>query len=172
MNVKRIAYLSLAGGVLAAMIAGATTSGGRRPAPTTPAASTTAIELRGAELAAEVARLRARLRPTGEPQEPSRNLFRFGGRAARVESASIAPPPENPVAPPEEPPAPPPFTLVGLATDNGVKTAILAGLAGDVLLVTEGETLASRYRVARVDADAVELTSLANGTTVRLRLQQ
>jgi hypothetical protein len=170
MNVTRIAYLSLAGGVLAAMIAGATTSGGRRPAPVAPAASTTAIELRGAELAAEVARLRARLRPTGEPQEPSRNLFRFGGRASRVESQAIAAP-EPPVVPAAELPAPP-FTLVGLAADGAVRTAILAGRGGDVFIVKEGEILASRYRVARVDADAVELTSLGDSTSFSLRLQR
>ncbi len=89
MNVKRIAMLSTAGAVLAAMIAGATTSGVRRAAPVAIAPNTTAIELQGAELAAEVARLRARLRPTDQPQEPARNLFQFNARTAR---SSAAPP--------------------------------------------------------------------------------
>ena len=99
MNVKRIAMLSAAGGLLAAMIASATTSGVRRPAPVVIPPNTTAIELQGAELAAEVARLRARLRPADQLQEPARNLFQFGARASRTAPAPPVPPLEPTAAP-------------------------------------------------------------------------
>src|SRR5436190_19310682 len=97
MNVKRIAMLSAAGAVLVAMIADATTSGVRRAAPIVTPPSTKAIELQGAELAAEVARLRARLRPADQPQEPARNLFQFTARGSRSSAVAAALPPEQPV---------------------------------------------------------------------------
>ncbi len=173
MNVKRIAWLSTGGGVLVAMIAGATTSGPRRAAPPAATPNTAAIELRGAELAAEVARLRARLRPTDEPQSPARNLFQFARGTAPVAAAPIVEV-NQPAVVAAAPPSPPPFTLVGLASDSTdadiVRTAIISGF-GDVFLVKEGETLASRYRVVRVGADGVDLTAISDGTPVTLRLQ-
>lgn len=174
MNAKRIATLCAAGAVLAAMIAGATTSGPRRAAPRSVAPDTSAIELQGAELAAEVARLRARLRPTAEPQDPPRNLFQFGARAARPSAAIEWPPPAPDAAAPPPAIVPPPFTLVGVATDSGpdgpIHTAIVSAF-GDVFLVKEGETLTPQYKVARIGADGVELTNLTDGTALRLRLK-
>jgi hypothetical protein len=168
MNVKRIAMLSAAGAVLAAMIAGATTSGVRRPAPVVIPPNTAAIELQGAELAAEVARLRARLRPTDQPQEPARNLFQFSGRASR--SAPAAPAaslePEAVLAPPP----PPPFTLIGFASEGAVRTAIISG-SGDLFLAREGDSITAQYRVIRIDADGVELGA-RDGRTITLTLQK
>jgi hypothetical protein len=174
MNAKRIAMLSAAGAVLAAMIAGATTSGPRRAPPPPVAPNTAAIELQGAELAAEVARLRARLRPTTEPQDPARNLFQFGARAARPADviASPAPAPEPAAMPPAF--VPPPFTLVGVAADAGpegpIRTAILSGF-GDLFMVREGEAVTPNYKVARIDAEGVELIHLIDATTLRLTLK-
>ena len=174
MNVQRIAWISIGVAVLAAMIAGATTSGGRRVAAEPPPVNTTAIELQGAELAAEVARLRARLRPTEEPQHPARNLFQFATRAAGPPSVDdlLLEPSASAVTPPAA--QAPPFTLVGFAVestaDGPLRTAIISAF-GDVLLVKDGDTLASQYRVVRVGADAVELTSLHDGTPLTLRSQ-
>jgi hypothetical protein len=167
MNVKRIAMLSAAGAVLAAMIAGATTSGVRRPAPVVIPPNTSAIELQGAELAAEVARLRARLRPADQPQEPARNLFQFGARAARTAPAAPVLPLE-PAAPPVPPP--PPLTLIGFASEGAVRTAIISG-SGDLFLAREGDSITAQYRVIRIDADGVELGAL-DGRTVTLTLQK
>ena len=167
MNLKRIAMLSTAGAVLAAMIAGATTSGVRRPAPIVIAPNTTAIELSGAALAAEVARLRARLRPADQPQEPARNLFQFDARPSRSRAAALVPAPiEPPVIA-----AQPPLSLIGFASEGATRTAIISGF-GDLFLATEGDRIASLYRVARVGADGVDVTSLADDTTFTLRLQQ
>jgi hypothetical protein len=174
MNVQRIAWISIGVAVLAAMIAGATTSSGRRIVAEPPPVNTNAIELKGAELAAEVARLRARLRPTDEPQQPARNLFQFAARAPRRTAADDLP--LEPAALPVTPPVAqtPPFTLIGFAVestaDRPVRTAIISAF-GDVFLLKDGDTLASQYRVTRVDADAVELTSLRDGTTLTLRPQ-
>jgi hypothetical protein len=168
MNVKRIAMLSAAGALLAAMIASATTSGVRRPAPIVIPPNTTAMELRGAELAAEVARLRARLRPPDQPQEPARNLFQFGARAARTVPAAPVVPVEPPAA--HAPPPPPPFTLIGFASEGAVRTAIISG-SGDLFLAREGDSITSQYRVIRIDADGVELGAL-DGRTVTLTLQK
>ena len=168
MNVKRIAMLSAAGAVLAAMIAGATTSGVRRPAPVVIPPNTSAMELQGAELAAEVARLRARLRPADQPQEPARNLFQFGARAARVAPAAPVLPLEPAVAP--VPPPAQPFTLIGFASEGAVRTAIISG-SGDLFLAREGDSITAQYRVIRIDADGVELGAL-DGRTVTLTLQK
>jgi hypothetical protein len=172
MNVKQIASFAAAGAVLAAMIAGAATSG-RRVAPPPAVVAPTPAELKGAALAAEVTRLRERLRPSAEPAQPARNLFHFGAAAATarpVEPALSAPPP----APLAAAPAPPPLTLVGLAADQGadgpVRTAIIAGY-GDLFLVKEGEAVGSQYRVAAIAAEGVELTNTADGTTLRLTLK-
>ena len=170
MNVKRIAAFGVSGAVLAAMIAGATTSGTRRAAPA-PVVNTSTVELKGAELAAEISRLRERLRPVVEPQQPARNLFQFGRRSSAA--ANIAAPPsavETVVETVVVPPPPPALTLVGMAVDGSVRTAIISGF-GDLFLVKEGETLASQYRVAKIGADGVDLTSLADGATLHLTLK-
>jgi hypothetical protein len=169
MNIKRIATLSAAAAVLAAMIAGATTSGVRRPAPIVTSPNTTGIELQGAELAAEVARLRARLRPADQPQEPARNLFQFGERASRAATSA-------PVLSTIEPPAaaalaPAPLELIGFASEGATRTAIIAGF-GDLFLAREGDRIGGQYRVSRVEPDGVDVTSLSDGSTITLRLKQ
>jgi hypothetical protein len=64
-----------------------------------------------------------------------------------------------------------PFRLVGLAEDaspTGPKrTAVISG-AGQLFVVTDGELVTSRYRVAAVSPDRVELTDLETGIVVRL----
>jgi hypothetical protein len=169
MNVKRIAMLSTAGAVLAAMIAGATTSGVRRPAPLVVTPDTTAIELRGAELAAEVARLRARLRPTDQPQEPARNLFQFNARTAA--SSSVAPGAPAVDQPAAVPPPPPLLSLIGFASEGAARTAIISAF-GDLFFVREGDAIAAQYRVSRIGADGVDVTSVVDDTTLTIRLQQ
>ena len=66
--------------------------------------------------------------------------------------------------------------MIGVAeneTANGLaRTAIISALSGELFLVKEGETLAARYRVGSVSADAVELNDLLTGTVRRLALRQ
>lgn len=173
MNTTRTATFVLGAGALAALIAGATTSG-RRPAAVPPIERARPIELQGAELAAEIARLQERLRPTAAPSS-SRNLFMFGALGRRATEAvptapEVMPPPTVRVPAP----TPPRLVLVGLAEDvtegGPVRTAIVSGF-GDIFLVKAGETVASRYRVVSVASDGVELVDETDGSTVRLSLK-
>jgi hypothetical protein len=125
--------------------------------------------LQGAELAAEVARLRARLRPADQPQEPARNLFQFGERASRAATAAPALPMFEPPA--VATPPPPPLALIGFASEGATRTAIISGF-GDLFLAGEGDRIAGQYQVSRVDGDGVDVTSLSDGSTLTLKLKQ
>jgi hypothetical protein len=50
-----------------------------------------------------------------------------------------------------------------------VRTAILS-MGGELLLVKEGEQVGGRYRLATIDADAVELEDAVESRTVRIVL--
>ena len=172
MNWKRTATIVVVGGVLLAWLAGAATS--NRPVAPPPIVRSSPIEVRGAELASEVARLHVRLRPTTTPNQPGRNVFLF--RAAPVRQQPLALPAPKPalteVAP--APIAQPALKLSGVAEDAGadgpVRTAIISG-EGQLFMVKEGDTVTPRYRVVKISADVVELLDLGTGTTRRLALR-
>ena len=174
MNWKRTATIAIVGGALAAWLAAAATSGIRDATPP-PVARRAPIEMRGAELATEIARLHERLRPIASPRESGRNLFQF-----------IAPKPK-PALPPAPAPVthaalsdvpvplpPPPLKLSGIAEDPGpdgpIRTAIISG-QGQLFLVKQGEMITTRYRVARISADVVELVDLNTNTPLRLAMR-
>jgi hypothetical protein len=172
MNVKRTVMIGAAGGAVAVWIAAAATSNTRTVAPIVPV-KTNVIDTSGAELAVEVQRLHERLRPSDTPLQ-SRDLFRYAAKPV-VSSGSTAA--ATFVAPPPEPPPAAtvaPLKLEGLAEDHGdqgaVRTAIISGF-GDIFLVKEGENVTLRYRVAKISADAVELTDLTDNTPLRLALR-
>lgn len=167
MNLKWTATLCVAGGALAAWLAVATSGGRDASAPAV--AQRTAADVRGAELATEIARLHQRLRPTSSPRQPGRDLFRFSApKPAPVVPAHTAL--TEAVAAPAQLP-PPPFKLSGVAEDPGQngpdRTAVIAG-SGQLFLVKEGEMVTPRYRVVRISADVVELVDV--DTTLPLRL--
>jgi hypothetical protein len=64
----------------------------------------------------------------------------------------------------------PDLVLVGLAEDGSTRTAMI-GSGEELLMATEGQTVAGRYRVAKVGPDAVELVDLETGATRRLSLK-
>ena len=177
MNWKRTATIGVVGGALAVWLAGAATSN-RRVIDTT-IATPTPIELRGAALADEIARLRERLRPVAEPQRPARNLFQFSSRAAAprtsVEPRTGVDPPSPALGdrPGPRAPAAPPLKLVGIAEDPGpdgpVRTAIISGF-GQLFFVKEGDSIAGRFRVQHLSGEVVELSDLADSTIHRLAL--
>jgi len=177
MNWQRTATLGVFGGALAAWLAGAATSTGRRVVDTA-IAKPSPVELRGAELAAEIARLRERLHPTIEPQQPTRNLFQFSMAAnpPRDRAATpISPPALVPSEAPAQPQAAPPaLKLIGIAEDPGsdgpVRTAIISGFS-QLFFAREGESVAGRYRVRSLSGEGAELTDLVDATTLRLALK-
>jgi len=107
---------------------------------------------------------------------PARNPFRFASRqpgAGLAPAAAPAAPPELSVPPGAVAPVLPRVALAGIAEDtvNGRvdRTAVVSGPEG-VLLVREGQEILGRYRVARIESEAVDLVGLADGETRRLTL--
>jgi hypothetical protein len=172
MNVKRIAAIGAVGGALAVWLAAASTMITQPVVVDTSERKTTAVELRGAALAAEITRLRERLRPTSAPQLPSRNLFEFS-RTAPVRAAPSVPP-ILPEAEAPRPAPPPPLRLVGMAEDAGsdgpVRTAIISGF-GQLFMVKEGERVTARYQVAKISGEVAEIRDLGDNSTITLVLK-
>jgi hypothetical protein len=173
MKLNRVFAFVVAGAALAAWFAAASTAG-RREIVVTPAQKTTAIELRGAELTAEIARLRERLHPTIAPQAPTRNLFAFS-RATPPRRAEIVSRPEVTEEPASSRPAvPPSLRLVGIAEDEGadgvVRTAIISSMS-QLFFAKVGEDVTSRYRIARISGDAAELVDVGDNSSITLVLK-
>jgi hypothetical protein len=161
------------GGILATWLAVSPNQG----VPVTPPATAVRGPASGKQPTAEhlneqAARLRERsgavtLRPS------TRNPFRYASpktsgspRAARergVQPTIIEPP--IPTAPP-----PPALKLSGIAQKAGKRTAIIFG-DGQIYVVGEGESVAGRYTVIKIDPEAVLLRD-ASGAEQRLILPQ
>jgi hypothetical protein len=172
MNVKRTLALGVGGGALVVWLAAAATSPARSPASVavTPPA---AVDRSGAELSAEIARLRERLRPTAQPSQV-RDLFRYQPRAAA--RVAVAPQPHAleppmPLRDVASPSTPAPLRLVGMAEDPGdagpVRTAILSGF-GDLFIVKDGDSIAGRYRVTAIGAEGIDLVDLSSNAPLRI----
>ena len=119
----------------------------------------------------QAARLRQRLAAAPIPQAPTRNPFTFAAREPVAPPAASARP-RTPAAPVvADPPLPEPaLVLLGVAEQGSTRTAMV-GFGDELLMATEGQTLAGRYRVAKVGADAIELVDLGTGATRRLFLR-
>ncbi|HKT80126.1 MAG TPA: hypothetical protein VJP86_07880 [Vicinamibacterales bacterium] len=156
MNWKRIFAFVASAGALAALVTSAATTNRRPMLPQDGNPTTQKIEASGAELDAEIARLRAHLHPTSSPSTPARNVFQFRAAPASARAA-VAPP----VAAPPAAAAPTPFafSLIGVAeTGDGAsiqRTAILSR-SGELLLVKVGDR-AGEFRVVKIEERAIEL---------------
>ena len=173
MNVNRALTLTAISGALLAWFAGAATSNREVTPPLVLPAPH--VDVQGADLAKEIARLHDRLRPDASPRQPARNLFAYHA-AVRREPAPAAPPSApalSEVASPSVLPMPP-LKLAGVAEDQGpdgpVRTAIISA-EGQLFLVKAGDALTSRYRVARVGADVVELVDTIDNSVRRVPLK-
>lgn len=154
-------------------------------ASTPPSTAPAAVQAPGAEpppaesvptdIEMQAMRLQARLRAERTYVAPSRDPFRFAPRrqpaAPAVGDQSVAALPGPRAV--DAVPAAPRVTLAGIAEDQvdgrTQRTAVLSTPAG-VLLVREGEEILGYYHVARVEAEAVELVALGDGTTARLMI--
>ena len=141
---------------------------GRPPFQGVPRRSAESVQLDTVALnvQSQASRLRQRLAAAPALQAPIRNPFTF----AREPVAMAAPP--RTLAPPiADPPLPEPeLVLLGVAEQGSTRTAMI-GSGDELLMATEGQTLAGRYRVAKVGADAIELVDLGTGATRRLFLK-
>ncbi|HZP49247.1 MAG TPA: hypothetical protein VFB07_11960 [Vicinamibacterales bacterium] len=173
MNVNRTLTLMAISGALLAWFAAAATS--NRDVPPPIVLPPPHVDLQGADLAKEIARLHDRLRPDAPPRQPARNLFTYHA-AVHHDAVPEAAPPKPALSEPAPPTAPPlpPLKLAGIAEDEGpdgpIRTAIISA-EGQLFLVKPGDALTSRYRVARVGADAVELTDTIDNSVRRLPLK-
>jgi hypothetical protein len=164
------------GGVLATWFAVGPNHGAPAPAAAPVERAVVAHETAANELSVLAKRLRER--GSGNALSAStRNPFRFGtGKttppSAHVNGSSMPLPatiaPSAPIAPPA-----PSYTLSGIAernTPEGRKrTAVISG-AGQLYLVGEGEMVAGRYLVVRVDPEGVVLRD-QTGTELSLVLR-
>jgi hypothetical protein len=174
MDLRRTATIAVIGAAIAVWLAAAATSGIRDQPPPVAAVAPQSIDLSGAALSDEIKRLHERLRPTAAPRQPARNLFEF--TAPKVKPAPLALPSphaaEDGLAAVAAPPA---LTLSGLAEDPApdgtiVRTAIIS-TPGQLFLAKEGDLVTTRYRVAHISPDGVELLDLTDNTTLRLVLK-
>jgi hypothetical protein len=160
MDVKRAIVLGVTGGAVVVWLASAATT--TRPAPIASiAAKPRVIEVSGAELAKEIARLHDRLRPDSSPTE-RRDLFRYS--SVRAPASAVTPAvPAATVALSSQASAAASLKLVGMADD----VAIIAG-AGELLFVREGDLATARYRVTNVSADTVDLVGVDDNAPLHL----
>ena len=122
----------------------------------------------------EADRLGSRVRQEIEFQRPERNPFRFTARSAGAGGAASNVPQVSTPEPEAGIPEPMPFRLSGIAEDligdRTERKAILSG-PGDVLIVSEGDQVAGRFRVGQIDEVGVELINLSDGSVTRLTLR-
>lgn len=127
------------------------------------------------DVQSQAARLRQRLATAPAPQAPIRNPFSFADRRAPAPRVPrrTEPLPVLEIAAPE--PVEPELSLLGIAEQRTaaglVRTAMIGGAGDELFMVVPGQTLAGRYRVMGVGADAVELKDQVTGVTRRLALK-
>jgi hypothetical protein len=147
-------------------------TGSHDPSPR-PSEKKLAIDVRGEELAGEIARLHERLAPAVAPVQAGRNLFLFHQAPPPRREVAAKPALSEALAIPLPPP-PPPLKLIGIAEDAGadgpVRTAIISGM-NEVYTVREGQHVTPRFRVTKIAGDAVELEDAVAHSTLRLALR-
>jgi hypothetical protein len=114
-------------------------------------------------------------RPPQPATEPllRRDPFAF---APRILPPAPPSPPISIVPPPDLPPATPPsvaLSLIGVATSSRTdgraeRTAIIAGDAGALYMVRDGDAVTTRYRVDAVLEDSARLIDVATGASMHL----
>jgi hypothetical protein len=159
------------GGVLATWLAVAPNANNNAATP--PAAvgrSSSPTHATAEELNAQATRLRERT--TALSLRPStRNPFTFNTRRVAPRAAATGAPADSPALAPVIPvPVGPALKLSGIAQKAWKRSAIISG-DGQIYLVAEGDTVAGRYVVVKVDADAVHLLD-PSGIEQRLVLPQ
>jgi hypothetical protein len=156
------------GGILATWLA-VSPNDGMPASPQPAAAQRQAASSEQVELSEQTIRLRER-KSAADPGPSRRNPFRFSAPKPTAGTRGALPPP--PAMAPIVPATPPPpaLQLSGVARTSGNRTAIIAG-NGQIYLVGEGDSVAGRYTVVKVDPEAVLLRDSA-GAEHRLVLPQ
>lgn len=141
--------------------------------PVAPAARAPQAPSSSIDIEKEANRLQVKAKSEPHYTEPSRNPFRFTERREPTRPTTGVVPAPPPVAVAPLPPSPPLISLDGVAADTidgqQQRTAILRTDAG-ITLAKDGDVVAG-YRVTKIAADGVELTSVADGSTLNLALR-
>lgn len=167
MRLNRVAVYGTLAGLLWLLTFGGFTRAPRTEAPIAAVTAPPRAPVRHTDDPQSVAPIRPVARPEAVPRSGSRNPFSFEARRPEPIASNLPPPPIVDSGPREERPL---FTLIGMAEEGGARTAIISGL-DQLFLVKVGEMVTGRYQVAAIGADAVELTDLSSGTTLRLALR-
>lgn len=176
MNTSRVAVwiiVAAAGGAWLASAAGVTRQTRTTPVPTR-SADVVQFDALAADVQAQAGRLRERLATAPSPRATERNPFNFAARTERRRGAV-----QSAVAPTVAPPVPevrePVLELIGIAESRNaeavVRTAMITGGYGELMMVTAGQRILGRYDVAAVGAEIVELKDLQTGAIRRLILK-
>jgi hypothetical protein len=175
----------LAAWIIGAAVCGAwlvSAAGVTRQARITPAAPPTAdvvqFDALAADVQAQASRLRERLAQAPAPNSTPRNPFRFAPAPSRQQRRAAITRPDTPEAAAVEialPPSEPVLDLVGMeetTTAEGlVRTAMMTGEAGDLVMAIAGQRILGRYDVVAIDAQAIELKDVRTGAIRRLVLR-
>ena len=172
MSRARAAAYLVGGILLAAWLASAAGVATRQRAVPLPRRSAAAeqLDVVAANVQSQALRLRERLAAAPALQGPVRNPFAFVEREAPPPPAVRKPQPAQPPAFIQRLIAEPDLVLLGVAEEGSLRTAMI-GSGDELLMATEGQTIAGRYRVGKVSADAVDLIDLGTGATRRLSLR-
>jgi len=145
-----------------------------RPAPRPP--EVVQLDALAADVQAQAGRLRDRLAQAPPLPATQRNPFRFA--TVPASSAPRLPAIEPPSRAFEDVPLEarePALQLIGIAesrkADGVVRTAMITGGYGELMMVTAGQRILSRYDVVAVGADAVDLRDVETGASRRLILR-
>lgn len=128
-----------------------------------------------ADVQAQAGKLRDRLASAPTPRATERNPFRFSEPPVRRRATGAAA--ASPLATATEVAdlREPALELVGIAetktADGVIRTAMITGGYGELMMVRAGQQILGRYDVAAVGADAVELKDLQTGKGRRLMLR-
>ena len=129
------------------------------------------------EVQTQAVRLRERLANAPVPRLADRNPFTFSTPPARPRSAPIEisePALPVPTAGSVEA-SEPVLELIGIAASEEpsglVRTAMITGSYDELIMVTLGQRILSRYDVISISEDAVELKDVQTGATRRLVLR-
>jgi hypothetical protein len=173
MSRTRAAAYLVGGILLAAWLASAAGVSMRPHGVPLPRRAADAIQLDAvaSNVQSQASRLRERLAVAPAPQAPIRNPFAFVDRAPAAPPAPAKPQPvtttpafiQRLIAEPD-------LVLLGVAEQGPVRTAMI-GSGDELLMATEGQMVAGRYRVGKVGPDAVELIDIGTGATRRLSLR-
>lgn len=140
-----------------------------------PAPEVVQLDALAAEVQSQAERLRQKLASAPAPRAADRSPFNFDSPAVRRRTPARLP---QVIALPEPVQAEirePVLELIGIAEsgtgDALVRTAMITGGHAELMMVTVGQRILSRYDVIAVSADAVELKDVESGATRRLILR-